>query len=281
MKKLTTIFIYISRNIILLVLLVIALSISSCKKEASLGKRATIPALDAKAKSAKLKESTAKVLKDFVIHFNNNQTSGSSGSGGNYSGVSANYTTYTTASSTIYTWSDVSTGTTYTMTQSNTPGVGGLGQLSYNGKNFDYGFVLSIKVTAGDTTSSWGSLFGGGGNDLRGLVAIDGDLTSTDFTIRNLAFFMVMTSGGSGTYKFIDWYNASIGNSDGFGCLWDFSDVVNNTTSGLNDPNIHIVVTSGGHVTVSDQSFDMNNDAKVMDKDTHIEYSLSGTVMLL
>ena len=264
----------------LIALVIIGLSISSCKKDKVCGKLSPTPVLDGNAKKARLKSSTAKVLKDFVIQFNANQQSGSGSGGSNYSNVTSNFTSYSTPNATVYTWSDPTSGTTYTMSQSNNSSGGGLGQLSYGSKSFDYSFVLSIKVPAGDTSSNWGSLFGMN-TDLRGLVAIDGALTSTDFTIRNLAFFMVMTSGGSGTYKFIDWYNDQLGDADGFGCLWDFSDVVNNTTAGFNDPNLHIMVTSGGHVTVSDQSFDMNSDAKVTDVVSNAEYSLSGTIMLL
>ena len=279
MKKISSTFITLGKTIVLPSLVIIGLSISSCKKDNSLGKPVSAPVLNAKARDQKLRTSTAKVLKDFIMQFNSNQQSGGSGNGGsNWSNSSSNFTSYSTSSGTVYSWSDPTTGSTYTLSQSsNGGGGGGLGQLSYNGKSFDYGFVLSIKASAGDAT--WSGFFGGN-TELRGLVAIDGQMTSSDFTIKNLAIFLVKTSG-AGTYKFITWSPTSITNNDGIGELLDFSDVVNNTTGGFNDPNVHFMVTSDGHVTVSDQSFDMNSDAKVRDVATQVEYTLSGTIMLL
>ncbi len=281
MKNLSSGFYKITRNLIVPAVVIVGLSISSCKKDDCMGKPKSTPALSMDAKSAKLRTSTAKVLKDFIITFNNsNQQAGSGGGSNNYSNVSSNLTTYSTPSATVYSWSDPTTGTSFTLSQSssNGSGGGGLGQLSYNGRSFDYGYVLSIKASANDPT--WSGFFGGN-TDLRGLVAIDGQLTSTDFTLKNLAIFLVMTNGGSGTYKFIDWTPASVGTGSGIGEMLDFSDVVNNTTGGFNDPNLKFMVTSDGHVTVSDQSFDMNSDAKVTDAVTNAQYTLSGSIMLL
>lgn len=280
MKKLSQTLIKSGVKIVLPAIFIIGVSISSCKKDDCMGKPISTPTLDAKAKSLKLRNSTAKVLKDFVITFNANQQAGSGGGSNNYSNVSTNYTTYSTSNGTVYSWSDPTTGTSFSMTQSssNGSGGGGLGQLAYAGKSFDYGYVLSIKASANDPT--WSGFFGSN-HDLRGLVAIDGQLTSTDFTLKNLAIFLVMTNGGSGTYKFINWTPTSVGNGDGIGELLDFSDVTNNTSSGFNDPNLKIAVTSDGHVTVSDQSFDMNSDAKVTDQATNAQYSISGSIMLL
>lgn len=281
MKKLSQPFSTTAIKLAVVVIVVLGISFSSCKKEDSYGKPVSNQTLDAKAKSLKLRKSTAKVLKDFIITFNANQQAGSGGGSNSYSNVSTNYTTYSTANGTVYSWSDPTTGSSYTLTQSSSSGSSsgsGLGQLSYGGKSFDYGYVLSIKASTNDPT--WSGFFGGN-TDLRGLVAIDGQMTSTDFTLRNLCIFLVMTNGGSGTYKFIDWTPASVGSGDGIGELLDFSDVTNNTSSGFNDPNLKICVTSEGHVTVSDQSFDMNSDAKVTDQETNAQFSISGSIMLL
>jgi hypothetical protein len=275
MKTLSSTITLLGRNIFLPAIIIFGLTFSSCKKDNSMGKPIAEPTLDANAKSLKLKNSTAKVLKDFVITFNANQQSGSGGGSNNYSNVATNYTTYSTAGGTVYSWSDPTSGTSYTLSQSNSSSGGGLGQISYNGHSFDYGYVLSIKASANDP--QWTGFFNG--RDLRGAIAIDGQLTATDFTLKNIAIFLVMTTGGSGTYKFLDWSSNNIGTGDGIGELLDFSAVTNNTTAGMSAAKAYI--TSDGHITVSDQSFDLNSDAKVTDVATNAQYSISGSLMFL
>jgi len=272
MKNIVSTLKTIGKTIVLPVLVVVALSTSSCKKE-ECGRPQAKPSIsmDAKAKDAKLRTSVAKTLKDFVIIFNSSNTQGGGNGSNNWSNVTTNGTSYTTPNANVYQWTDPNSGTTFTMSQSISGG-SGLGQLSYNGRSFDYNWVLGIKASSNDP--QWSGLFGGG--DLRGAVAIDGVLTSTDFSLKSLAVFLVMTSGGAGTYKFIDWTPASVGDGTAIGELLDFSDVTDNTTAGLSLAKAYI--TKSGHLTVSDQEFAMNSDAMVTDL-VGGEYTLSGSLM--
>ncbi len=271
MKKLLSTLKTTGRKVILPVLACAVFFISSCKKEECGKRQSPAVSMDAKAKDAKLRSSTAKALKDFVIIFNSSSSQSNGGGTSNWSNVTTNGTSYTTPAANVYQWTDANTGTTFTMSHSISGGAG-LGQLSYNGHSFDYNWVLSIKASSNDP--QWSGLFGGG--DLRGAVAIDGVLTSTDFSLKSLAIFLVMTSGGSGTYKFIDWTPTSVGSGSAIGELLDFSDVTNNTTAGLSLAKAYI--TSEGHVTVSDQGFDMNSDAMITDL-AGGSYNLSGSLM--
>lgn len=274
MKKLTSTLKAIGRSILIPVLALAVISVSSCKKETS-GRPQNVPvSMDTKAKAAKLRASTTKALKDFIIIFNpSNQQAGNGGGSNNWSVVGTNVTSYTTPNANVYQWTDPSSGTQFTLSQSTGGAGGGLGQLAYNGKSFDYNFVLSIKASS--TDPQWSGFLNG--RDLRGAVAIDGQLTNNTFSLKNLAIFLVMTTGGSGTYKFIDWDATSIGGGDGIGELLDFSDVTNNTLAGMD--NAHFYITSDGHINVSDQSFEMASDAKVTDVVTGGEYSISGSLM--
>ena len=108
MKNLSSTLIASGRNIFLPALVIIGLSITSCKKEKCGGPapKNVSANLDATEKSKKLRTSTAKALKDFVIVFNANQQAGSGGGSNNYSNVATNYTTYSTPSSNVYIWLD-------------------------------------------------------------------------------------------------------------------------------------------------------------------------------
>jgi len=252
---------------------IFAFSTTSCKKEVG-GKPVTPFSSAALNKSKAVRTRVQSLLKDLVVTFPAGSTTTTSCSSTTVFSVSgAGITTYSTSSSTTSSWGDPTTGTTYSFTQSTGGGAGGLGQLSYNGKSFDYNYVISIKASNNDP--SWSGFMNG--RDLRGSVAIDGQLTSTTFTIKNLAIFLVATTGGSGTYKFIDWSSTSVGSGDGIGELLDFSDVVDNTLAGMN--NAHFYLTSDGHINVSDSAFEMQSDAKVTDVVTNAQYSLEGSLM--
>jgi hypothetical protein len=256
------------------IVLVAGLMLSSCKKEQQYAPSAKKTNTKMETKAAKLRSSVNKALKDFVITFNNNNNQQSNGSGNGYTNSNGiNYTTYSTPTATVYSWSDPTTGTSYTLSQSSSSGGGGLGQLSFNGKSFDYSYVLAIKANSGDP--AWDGFLNG--RDLRGVVAIDGELTQTDFRLRNLAIFLVMTTGGTGTYDFIDWDSNSIGNGDAIGELLDFSDVQNNSLAGMDDAKFYI--TSNGKIIVAETSFEMASDAKVTDVVSGVEYSIEGSIM--
>ena len=250
-----------------------ALLLSSCKKEENFAPSAAKPNEALNIKAAKIRSSVKRALKDFVIAYNNNNQQGTgTGSGYNYS-TGINYTTYSTPAATVYSWSDPTTGTSFTMSQSSSSGGGGLGQLSFNGKSFDYSYVLTIKANSGDP--AWDGFLSG--RDLRGVVAIDGEITQAEFRLRNLAIFLVMTTGGTGTYEFIDWDSSSISSGDAIGELLDFSDVQNNSLAGMEDAKFYI--TSKGKINVSESSFEMASDAKVKDLVTLSEYSIEGSIM--
>ncbi|HEY0029759.1 MAG TPA: hypothetical protein VGC65_03285 [Bacteroidia bacterium] len=251
---------------------VAVLCLSSCTKE-NLGRPAAKASLSPSEKSAKMKASVAKVLRDFAVSSAAGSSSsvGSGGGSSTYSNPAMSYTTYSTPSANVYVWSDPTTGTTFTLTESTTGG--GLGQLAYNGKSFDYNYVLSIKASEEDP--NWSGFMNG--RDLRGAVAIDGELVDADFNLKNLAIFLVATTGGSGTYSFIDWSSTSIGSGDGIGELLDFSDVASPTLAAMDDAKFYI--TSNGHVTVAETSIEMGSDAKVTDVATNVEYSINGSLM--
>jgi len=244
----------------------IALSIGSCSKKENLGVPVS-SSTNSKTKSKELGSTVAKALKDYASARNG----GSGNATRDFSNPALNYTTYSTPSANVYKWSDPSTGTVFTFSEST--GGSGLGQLAYNGKSFDYNYVLAIKTTEGDAT--WDGFLNG--RELRGVVAIDGELMDADFNLKNLAIFLVATKGGSGTYKFLDWDTSSLGDGDGIGELLDFSDVKKPTLDAMNDAKFY--VTSKGSVIVSDNSFEMGSDAKVKDVDTKVSYSINGSIM--
>ncbi|MDQ3046717.1 MAG: hypothetical protein M3R27_04145, partial [Bacteroidota bacterium] len=185
---------------------------------------------------------------------------------------SGTVTTYSTPSANVWGWSDPTTGTTFTFSEST--GGSGFGQLETNGKSFDFNYILSIKSDGGDPT--WDGFFDG--RDLRGVVAIDGELTDTDFELNSIAFFFVATTGGTGTYEFIDFSASSVGAADGLGEIIDLSAEEGATLSGIGSLGT-IYVTSGGHINVSDSDFTMASDAKVLNVTTNVEHSLEGSIM--
>ena len=146
MKKLISTLKASGRKILIPVLAFAVFSISSCKKEECGRPQSAATTMDAKAKDAKLRASTAKALKDFVIIFNSSNSQSNGSGSNNWSNVTLNGTSYTTPNTNVYQWTDPGTGTTFTMSQSISGGAG-LGQLSYNGHSFDYNWVLSIKAS--------------------------------------------------------------------------------------------------------------------------------------
>jgi hypothetical protein len=237
------------------------LSMGACKKEQQLAPSAKT--MTGEQKRAKMKENVVKILKDFS-EANANRSSGGTWS----SGIS--YTTYSTPTANVYVWSDPTTGTTFTFSEST--GGGGLGQLSYDGTSVDYNYVLHIKAESEDP--AWDGFFNG--RDLRGAVAIKGDITDpAAITVENLSIFLVATEGGSGTYKFID-FDDTPGDADAIGQIIDLGSTPGSLAS-LDGGNIYI--TSGGHVDVSDASFEMQSDAKVMKLSTSVESTLAGMIM--
>jgi hypothetical protein len=255
----------------------VALTLGSCSKK-DLG----IPpasqdnsVLNQKAQA--LRTNVYKVLKGFVTAQagGSNQQSFAASGGTNFSNCTMSTTTHSQPNRMTTTWSDPTTpGTSYSFSESASGGSGGgLGQLSYNGKSFDYGYVLSIRITSADP--SWGSI--ATGPELRALVAIDGDLEGEDFTIRNLAIFLTVGSAGQGTFEFNAFDNPTFTDGFAIGELLDFSDVASPTLDMMD--NAKFYYTSGGHVDVSDAAFEMGSDAKIKDVDTGVEYSIEGAVM--
>ena len=259
------------KAVLLAALFVGAMGLSSCKKE-GMGKM-TPSSTPAAEKSMAMRNAVVKVLKDFTASTAGGSSTTTTGSGTSTWASGISVTTYSTPSANVYQWSDPTTGTIFTFSES-TGGGGGLGQLAYSGKSFDYNYVLSIKASDNDPT--WSGFFNG--RDLRGVVAIDGELTDTDFTLRNLALFFVATTGGSGSYKFIDFGASTYETSDALGEIVDLSEGPPTALSALGT-NGKVYITAGGHVTVSDNSFEMESDAKIMDVTTSVETSLEGMLM--
>ena len=251
---------------------IIAISINACKKESGVGGAAPKATYSTSEKSSELKKSTAKALRDFVISgVASNQQSGAGAGSNNFSNTSLNVTTYSTPTATVYSWSDPTTGTSFTMSESSNSG-GGLGQISYNGKSFDYNYVLCIKASNDDPT--WDGFLNG--RDLRGVIAIDGEIQGDDFSLKNLAIFLVDAKAGNGKYNFIDWDSQTFKTGEAIGELLDFSDVTNNSLAGLDMAKI--LVTSNGSIEVSDNEFVLSSNAKVRDVLTLTEYSVSGSI---
>lgn len=253
------------------VLAFIAVSTNSCKKDCGVGTSAPSVSYDA-SKSSELNAAVAKSLRDFVISgAASNQQSGAGSGSNNFSNSSLNVTTYSTPSANVYAWSDPTTGTSFTMSESTSSG-GGLGQLSYNGKSFDYNYVLCIKASNEDPT--WDGFLGG--RDLRGVIAIDGEVTGEDFSLKNLAIFLVDAKAGDGKYDFIDWDSQSFKAGEAIGELLDFSEVENNSLEGMDKAKIYI--TSNGGVEVSDTEFVLTSNAKIKDVLSGAEYAIDGSI---
>lgn len=255
---------------------VIALSIGSCSKKENLGIGHNGSSNEITQKSAMVHKEVERILRGFVTA----QAGGSSqqsfaGSGsGVYSNVTMTSTTHSEPNRATTTWSEPSNpNIVYSFSDASSSG-GGLGQLSYNGKSFDYNYVLSIKVTDADQT--WGSI-AGSGQELRAIVAIQGELESEDFVVNNLAIFLAVGTAGEGSFEF-NWFDDGI-SGDGFavGMLSDFSDLATPTMANWGDAKLFY--TSGGHVNVTATSFEMASDAKIKDVETNTEYTLEGAVM--
>ncbi len=266
--------IIVGKKIFVPTLVVVALAFGSCSKEGTGNPSHTCNSSTTTTKTDKMNKSVERVLRDFASSQagGSSQQAGSGSGSSTYSNVTISYTTYSTANGTVYSWSDPTTGTSFTLAQSSNSG-GGLGQLAYNGKSFDYNYVLCIKASMNDP--NWNGFMNG--RDLRGVVAIDGDIDGNNFTLRNLAIFFVATTGGTGTYKFIDFGANTVSGTDGLGEIVDFSNAPNATLSALG--NAKIYVTSGGNVNVGENSFEMGSGAKVMDVITSQEYPIDGTIM--
>jgi hypothetical protein len=255
-------------------LLMIVLTVDSCQKDKKLS--IAQPDFTMSTRSAQIQQSLDKVLRGFVTSQagGSSQQSFAGGGSGIFSNVTMSKTTFPPPSQrSVYTWSDPATPTTlYTFTV-NENSAGGLGQLSYNGKSFDYNFALSINIAAGSTDPVWQMT--AGANAIHMIVAIDGDMGDTEFTFRNLAFFMAVSSSGEGTFSLGDW-SAGASGTIGIGELLDFSAVPAPATS---TANAKFYYTSAGHMDVTATTFTMGSDAKVKDVDTGSEYSIDGALM--
>jgi hypothetical protein len=271
MKKIS---LKITGGMLLIPALAAMFSLGSCQKKEGMGKPSGCSDTQAD-KSAKMHKSVAKVLRDFAAATSGGSSVTTTSGGGSsiFSDPAANFTTYTTSGGTVYSWSDPSTGTTFTLSESTSGS--GFGELSYNSKSFNYNYVLSIKASENDP--AWTGFFNG--RDLRGVVAIDGELAGTDFTLKNIAFFFVATTGGSGAYKLIDFGSSSPSLSDGLGEIVDLSSAPDGTTlSGMGTSGT-VYVTAGGHIDVSDSEFSLQSDAKIMDVTTSAKYAVAGSIM--
>lgn len=253
-----------TRLLLLPVLAIVMMTVHSCKKENLSPNRTVNP--QSVDKSTRMKDAVVKALSAFE----KGKPAVAGGSQRDFSS-GASYTTYSTPSTNVYQWSDVTSGTVFTLTEST--GGNGLGQLSYSGKSFMYNYVLSIKASGNDP--NWNGFFNG--RDLRGVVAIDGDFADGAFTLKNLAIFFVATNGGTGTYKFIDFSANTFTMNDALGEILDLSegDAANLANVGA----AKVYITSGGHISVSESSFDMESDAKIMDLNTSVETSVDGSIM--
>jgi hypothetical protein len=264
------------RNPVLMsVVVAVAMTIGSCAKHElgipDHGDKSTV-----ESKRAAVNKTVQHVLRGFVTA----QAGGSSqqsfaGSGsGVYSNVTMSTTTKAEPMRTMTSWSDpAEPGTVYTFSDAASSG-GGLGQLSYDGKSFDYNYVLSIKVTSADAT--WGGI-AGSGQELRAIVAIDGELESEEFILRNLAIFLVIGESAEGTFEFNFFDDGLSGDGFAIGEMLDFSDVTTPTLANMDGAKF--LYTSGGHVNVSATSFEMASDAKIKDIVSGVEYILEGAVM--
>ena len=253
-------------------LLMILLSVASCQKEKQLSiaksNNTTSPA------NKQMRQNIQRILRGFVTAQaggSSQQSFTSAGSGTNiYSNVTFGRTTYSDPARTVYSWSDPTTPTTsYTFSESTG---GGLGQLSYNGKSFDYNYVLGIKVTSADP--DWGSIAGSA--ELRAIVAIDGEIDGTDFMINNLAIFLVVGTAGEGSFEF-GFFDDGASGTIAIGQLLDFSDLATPTLASMDHAKYYYA--SDGHVNVTETSFEMACDAKVEDVVTGVEYSIDGALM--
>jgi len=261
------------RTILLVTGVIVITFSSSCTKQ-DIGAPTSANNSSEIERGKKLKKAVTKVLRDFTeANANGSNVSVGAGGGSNtFSNPATNVTTYSTPNANVYQWSDPTTGTVFTFSEST--GGSGFGQLGINNKSFDYNYILTIKASQNDPT--WEGFFDG--RDLRGVVAIDGELTDTDFELNSIAFFFVATDGGTGTYEFIDFGSNNVSNSDAIGELIDLSSLQGATLSNLADDG-KIYISSGGRIIVSESAFEMASDAKMMDVMTQVEYTIEGSIM--
>ena len=258
--------------LILPALVFIAITVDSCKKESGVG-TASPSCTTTAPNTEKLNSSVSKALRDLVISgAGTNQQSGVGSGNNSYSNTAVVVSSYSTPAANVYAWSDPTTGTSFTLSESTGGAGGGLGQIAYNGKSFDYNYVLCIKASAKDP--DWDGFLNG--RDLRGVVAIDGQLTDADFILKNLAIFLVGTKGGDGKYDFIKWDSQSITSGDAIGELLDFSEVVNNNLASM--AKAKVFITSNGSIEVTETSFTLSSNAKVTDVISGSEYDISGSI---
>ena len=192
--------------LILPALTALVLTFSSCQKNDSAnGILPSSVSAESKEQGERMRASVAKELSAFANRNSSNRTS-------DFTDPAYNYTTYSTPSTNVYQWSNPTTGTVFTLTESTGgSGSGGLGQLAYDNKSFDYNYVFTIKASSSDPI--WSGFLNG--RDLLGVVAIDakGDIATGNFTLRNFAIFLVATSGGAGTYEFYDFSSTNVSNT--------------------------------------------------------------------
>jgi hypothetical protein len=245
---------------------VIAFTVGSCSKKENLGILPHSVSSNELNQSKKLRTSVSNAINLFV-----KQKSGRK----DFSDPAYNYTTYSTPNANVYQWSDPTSGTVFSFAES-TGGAGGLGQLAYNGKSFDYNYVLTIKASGSDP--AWNGFLNG--RDLIGVVAIDadGEITNSDFTLKNFAIFLAATNGGAGTYEFNSFDATTISNTFAVGEIIDLSDMQNATLANFADGG-HVFYASDGHLIVSSSDFTMGGDAMIKDFNTAVQYSISGAIM--
>jgi hypothetical protein len=280
-----------------LALVLVSITLDSCKKDNDHCAATPTPTVNATAteKSAKLDAAIGKALKDFVVNVsvNINQPAGSSsssitvtgsgssfvsvaGSSNSYSNVAINVNVYTTPNANVVTWSN-SAGSSFTLSSSfSSPSNGGtgFGQITCNGKTFNYNHVLCVRSSLKDTT--WSNLFSGHGTDMRGVIAFEGDTTYNDFWFKNMAVFMVDAHSGDGNYNFVNWNTSFFKSGDAIGKVLDFTGVTNNSIAGISLATP--LFTSAGSVTVDSTSFTISSDAKVTDVLSLTEYPISGKI---
>jgi hypothetical protein len=278
-------------------LALVSITVDSCKKDNGLCVATPTPTVNATAsgKSAKLDAAIGKALKDFVINVsvNINQPNASSsssvtvtgsgssfvsvaGSGSAYANVAINVNVFTTPTANVVIWSN-SAGSSFTFSSSlSTPfnGGTGFGQITCNGKTFNYNHVLCVSSSLKDTT--WSNLFNGHGTDMRGVIAFEGDTINNDFRFKNMAVFMVDAHSGDGNYNFVNWNTSFFKSGDAIGKVLDFTGVTNNSIAGIGLATP--LFTSAGSVTVDSTSFTLSPDAKVTDILSLTEYPVSGKI---
>jgi hypothetical protein len=276
----------------------VSITVDSCKKDnGSFGAATPTTAVNVTAseKSAKLDAAVEKALKDFVINVsvNVNQPNSSvsssvtvTGTGTNFvsvtgnsnafANVMVNVNVFTTPTANVVIWSN-SAGSSFTFSSSlSTPSNGGtgFGQITLNGKTFNYNHVLCVKSSLKDTT--WSNLFNGHGTDMRGVIAFDGDTTNNDFLFRNMAVFLVDARSANGNYNFVNWNTSFFKSGDAIGKILDFSGATNRSIAGISLATP--LFTSAGSISVDSTSFTLSSDAKVTNVYSLTEYPVSGKI---